>query len=707
MGDFQLQIDEGIAILEFDQQNSKVNVLNSRTMEELAGILQNLSNKANSEVKGLLFKSKKEGTFIAGADIGELESVQSVEEAREKSRRGREILDLLEKLDIPTVAVINGACLGGGLEVALACQYRVAGFNEKVKIGLPEVNLGIIPGLGGTHRLPKLVGLTRALTMILGGTIISGKDGLRYGLIDRLFPDIRLAEESLVFIQGLLDGKEVVKRKGKKRLSQKFLEDTPLGRIVLFKGAKKNILKRTKGFYPAPLTALEVIRNTYGRDPDKGDAHESNGFATLAVTDVSKNLIKVYSLNEEFKKISWVGDSIKPVPINKCGIVGAGIMGGGIAQLLSYYDIPTRIKDINNDALKGALRTAAGIFKSALRRRRLRKHHVINKMNLISPTLTYQGFENSDLIVETVVEDIDVKQKVFKELSKVTSSEAILASNTSSLPIIQIGQGSRSPDKVVGLHFFNPVHRMPLVEVIKSRETSEETLATAIAFARRLRKVVVVVKDVPGFLINRILFAYMNEAAFLIDEGMKTEQVDGITRNFGMPMGPLELIDEVGIDVGFKVAKTLEKAYGERMHIASIFEKVVEKGYMGRKTQEGFYVYKGKKKTPNSRVYRMAASSKGPIPDEVVLKRMLYIMINEGARCLEENVVDRPHSVDIGMIMGAGFPPFRGGLLRYADYVGIENIVRDLEEFEKETGGKRFKPCGYLRDRAKKMETFY
>jgi 3-hydroxyacyl-CoA dehydrogenase/enoyl-CoA hydratase/3-hydroxybutyryl-CoA epimerase len=248
---------------------------------------------------------------------------------------------------------------------------------------------------------------------------------------------------------------------------------------------------------------------------------------------------------------------------------------------------------------------------------------------------------------------------------------------------------------------------MPLVEVIQSSETSEETLATAIAFARRLSKVVVVVKDVPGFLINRILFAYMNESAFLIDEGMKTGQVDGITRNFGMPMGPLELIDEVGIDVGFKVAKTLEKAYGERMLIASIFEKVVEKGYLGRKTQKGFYIYKGKKKTPNSKVYGMAASSKGNVPDEVALKRMLYIMVNEGARCLEENVVDRPQSVDIGMIMGAGFPPFLGGLLRYADSVGIENIVRDLEEFEKETGGKRFKPCGSLREKAKKKEIFY
>ena len=707
MDALNLKIQGKIAILEFDQPDSKVNVLNTGSMQELSRAIDELSTK--SEVKALIITSKKQRIFIAGADIKEIEHIDSIEKAREKVDSGKDILNRLHDLDLVTVAAINGVCLGGGLELAIACKYRVASFDDNVKIGLPEVRLGILPGWGGTQRLPRLIGLNRGLTMILSGKIISGKDALRYGLVDRLFSEITLINDVIKFVHGLLEHKVHVKRRKKKKLVQKFLEDTPLGRTIVFSQARKNILKRTKGFYPAPLKILDVIKRTYALDIKKGFLIESKVFSELAITDVSKNLIKVFYLKEEFKKFPWVGKDIKPLTINKCGVVGAGVMGGGIAQLLSYRDIPTRIKDINYDALKQALKTASGIFKYSIKKRRLKKQHVKYKLRLISPTLTYRGFENTDIIIETVAENLEIKKKVFKELSQIASSRTIFVSNTSSLPVIKMAEVTNATDRVAGLHFFNPVHRMPLVEVIKSTKTSDETLATVVAFARQIGKVVIVVKDVPGFLINRILLSYLNEAGHLIDEGVKMDRIDRIACGFGMPMGPVELIDEIGIDVGYKVVKVLEAAYGVRMRTASVLEKVKEKGLLGKKRKLGFYIHKGKKKKePNPDIYSLIKpGATGEVTDDAVLKRMVYVMINEAARCLEEKVVDRPQAVDMGMIMGTGFPPFRAGLLRYADNIGIENIVEDLKRFEKKLNAERFRPCKYLLYKEEKKEKFY
>jgi 3-hydroxyacyl-CoA dehydrogenase/enoyl-CoA hydratase/3-hydroxybutyryl-CoA epimerase len=707
MKSLHFRIEDKIAMLEFDEPDSVVNVLSRDTMQELAGIINQLTKRPKSKVKALLITSKKEGIFIAGADIKEIDGISSSEEAREKAEEGKRILNNLYNLDIITLAVINGACLGGGLELALCCKYRVASFSERVKLGFPEVKLGILPGWGGTQRLPRLIGLTPALNMILSGRLISGKEALKYGLVDKLFPQARLIEDCIDFVNGLIEGKIHVKRKRKKIFSI-FLEDTPLGRIILFRKAKKNILKNTRGFYPAPLRALEVIKRTYGRKINTGFMIESKVFSELALTEVSKNLIKVFFLNEEFKKLLWVDEKIKAVPINKCGIVGAGVMGGGIAQLFSYHDIPTRLKDINYEPLKKALKAANTIFGYALRKRRLRPHQVAYKLGLISPTTTYKGLENCDIIIEAVVEDLNIKQKVFKELGKIVSSHTILASNTSTFPIINMAEATGLGERVVGMHFFNPVHRMPLVEVIRSAKTSEETLATVIAFARKLGKTVIVVKDVPGFLINRILLTYLNESGFLIEEGMRIEEIDRIARRFGMPMGPLELIDEVGIDVGYKVAKILEDCYGARFKVCPALEDIRSKGLLGKKKKIGFYIHKGKKKKPNSYIYRLLKSPCRRKPtDDIACKRMFYVMINEAARCLQEKVVDRPQTIDIGMIMGTGFPPFRAGLLRYADSVGIVNIVKDLENFHKLLKQERFKPCSYLVEKAEKGESFY
>ncbi|MFH1752561.1 MAG: 3-hydroxyacyl-CoA dehydrogenase NAD-binding domain-containing protein, partial [Candidatus Omnitrophota bacterium] len=548
-----------------------------------------------------------------------------------------------------------------------------------------------------------------ALGMILPGRIISGKNALKYGVVDRLFPEVTLVERSVEFAKGILDGSVKIKRRKKKKLFLSFLEDTPIGRSIVFNQAKKGVLKKTKGSYPAPIRALEVIKRTYGGNIHKGSIIESEAFSELAITDTSKNLIKVFYLMEEYKKLPWVDPSIKPAAVNKCGVLGAGVMGGGIAQLTTFRDIPTRIKDINYEAINHALKTASGLFNYAVKKRKLKKPDADYKFGLISPTTTYKGFENTDLVIEAVVEDLNIKKKVFKELGQVVSSKTVLTTNTSSLPIINMAEAANIPERVVGLHFFNPVHRMPLIEVIRSGKASEQALATVIAFARRLGKVVIVVKDVPGFLINRILLSYLNEAGFLMEEGMKMDHIDRIALKFGMPMGPIDLMDEIGIDVGAKVAKVLEDSYGRRMEVSAILKKVKDKGLYGKKTKRGFYIHKGKKvKTPNPDIYNFVDSTaKRTVSDEDARKRLIYVMINDAARCLEEGVADSPKTIDIGMIMGTGFPPFRAGLLRYADSIGIDSIVKDLKGFEKDIGHERFRPCNYLIDKADKNKRFY
>tara|TARA_B100000315_G_scaffold260013_1_gene318743 strand:- start:1698 stop:3806 length:2109 start_codon:yes stop_codon:yes gene_type:complete len=701
MSDLNFKVEGDIGFIEFNQAGSKVNVLSSSVMAELSKLIASLKNKP--QVKALLITSAKENIFIAGADIKEIENISSAKEAKAKADEGKGVLDDLASLDLITIAVINGACLGGGFELALACDYRVAGFGDKIKIGLPEVKLGVLPGFGGTVRLPRLLGLVTALNLILAGKMLTAKAALKIGAVDGLFSDINLLESSTEFAKKLISREKIIKRK-KKKLLQTLLEDTSFGRSIIFKKAKATVLKKTKGFYPAPLKILDVISKTYPLNLKEGFKIESQAFSGLAVSEVAKNLIKIFYLFEEFKKCPWVETSIKPKPIDKTAVVGAGVMGGGIAQLISNYDIPVRIKDINYDSLKTALKTAYSIFKQSLKRRKIKKHDLEFKFGLISPTINYNGFKTSDLVIEAVVEDIDIKCKVFKELGEVTTPETVIASNTSALSILKMSQATPLSERVVGLHFFNPVHRMPLVEVIKSAKTSDETLATTIAFARKLSKVVIVVKDVPGFLVNRILLIYLNEAVFLLEQGMKIEEIDSLALNFGMPMGPLELIDEVGIDVGYKVGKILEDAYGPRMEVCNLLKEVKEKGLLGKKGGKGFYSHKGKKKIPNQEIYDfLQAKSSKPVSSQVALKRLLYIMVNEAARCLEEEVVLKPGVVDLGMITGTGFPPHRGGLLRYADSLGIETITKDLISFK----SARFKPCDYLIKKSENKEKFY
>lgn len=704
-GSWKLEVpEEGIGVLVLDEPGTEVNVLTSENLTELKKHLQDIQGR--NDLKVLLIRSAKKRIFIAGADIKEIRCITTEEDAYNKAEQGKEVFQLLEDLPVPTVTLINGPCLGGGYELALATDYRIASFSAQIKIGLPEVNLGILPGFGGSIRLPRLIGLIQAMPLLLAGKMLSPDKALKSGLVDRLYPEKTLLENAMDFARELAGGSRPEVRRRKKNWITGLMEGTAWGRSIVFRRARKDVLKKTKGFYPAPLEILDLLKKTYGSEGLQPFRTESSHFAKLGATEVSKNLIKLFFMSERYKKLQWTKVDAADFKVSKVGVVGAGVMGGGIAQRVSYRDIPVRVKDINEQALAGALKEAASIYSGALKRRRMTRFDVMRRMTLISVGLTNQGLKNCDVIVEAVVEDLNIKKRVFQELGEITEAHTVLASNTSSLPVTKMAESVRHPERVVGVHFFNPVHLMPLVEVIRAEKTSDETVEKAVLFSRLLGKTVIVTRDTPGFVVNRLLLPYLNEAAYLLEEGIAPEDLDRIAVKFGMPMGPIELVDQVGIDVAYKVAHILQDAFGSRMQVASILEDVRKQGLLGRKSGKGFYLYNGRKKSPNREI--MTGRTAGAaVSDEDILKRLVYVMINEAARCLEEKVVDEPSSVDIGMVMGTGFPPFHAGLLHYADSIGLAEIVADLERFAAEVSEERFAVSPYLKTLAEKGTGFY
>jgi len=696
--------DSNIGALTFDQPDSKVNVLNSAILLTLDKILDDLKSK---NLKALVIQSAKKDIFIAGADIKEIENITEINDGKAKAQAGQRVMDKLEDLPFPTVAVIDGVALGGGCELALACRYRIMTFNDRIRIGLPEVNLGFVPGFGGTYRLPRLLGLQQALKMIVSGAPINASAAFKCGLADRLYPAVGMPERVGEFVEEIAaqPHKRIFKPMAFKGVPE-FLEKNPLGQMVVYKQTVKSILKATKGFYPSPLKAVEVIRKTLYLPREQALDIESNAFAQLAITPISKNLVKVFYLSEKFKKLTVPGtENVKPMPITKGAVIGAGIMGGGIAQLLSDRGIWARLKDINQDAIAKGLKAAYDVYAQAMKRKKARAFEVAAKMGMISGTVDYSGFADADIAIEAVVENMDIKKKVFAEVSGVLSSKAILASNTSSLSVTEMARASKDPSRVIGFHFFNPVHRMPLIEIITTEFTSQQTLVTTLEFAKKLGKTPVIVKDAPGFLVNRILLGYINEAGRLLDEGGSIEGIDKFATNFGLPMGPFTLSDEVGLDVGVKVLHVLEAGLGVRFKPAKIFDDVLPKKLLGKKSGKGFYIH-GKERVINPEVQALVKAG-GAIQEQEAIQRMIYIMINEAAMILQERVVDGPDTVDIGMIMGTGFPPFRGGLLRYADSIGIEKLVDDFEKFEARFKDGRFKPCTYILELKSQGKKFY
>jgi 3-hydroxyacyl-CoA dehydrogenase / enoyl-CoA hydratase / 3-hydroxybutyryl-CoA epimerase len=693
---FHLEVGaDRLATLTFDSPEKKVNVFTRAALQELERVIEEVAGRR--DIGCLILLSGKPGSFIAGADVEEIARVTDPVEAEAGSRMGHRLFSAWESLPFPTVAAIRGVCLGGGLEISLASSYRVASDRADTRMGLPEVRLGILPGWGGSTRLPRLIGIAEALDLILTGKTVAGRKALKLGLIDALPPDARFLDAVRDFA---LERRDQPRRKeGGVDFKELLLERNPLGRKILFDQARKKTLAQTRGHYPAPLRAIEVVRVGIEDGVKAGFDAEARAVAELATSRISKNLVHVFRLTEEAKKETGLPGA-EPRPVRAAAVLGAGAMGGGIAYLIAAEtDLPVRMKDVNEQALASGMRHAAALFDKQVQRRRLTAPEARRKMALLQPTLDYSGFGRVDLVIEAIVEKMDVKQEVFAETAKHVAADAVLASNTSSLSIAGIGARTPRPERVVGMHFFNPADKMPLVEVIAPKGSDAAAVNTVFAFSRRLGKTPVLVKDAPGFLVNRLLMFYSTEALWLLDEGYRIEDLDRAMTDWGMPVGPMALNDEVGIDVATKVAHILQEAFGERLPVPEWLGKVPESGRLGTKNGKGFYRYEGReRKEPDPAVYALLGLHprvENPDPGTIA-DRMVLPMVNEAARCLEERVVRSAGEVDLALIFGTGFPPFRGGLCRWADQEGLGAIIATLERLEG-TVGERFRPSEALR----------
>ncbi len=665
---------EGIGWITFDDPNAKANVFNPHTVAGFQKVFNALGGETT--LKAVVIQSGKENVFIAGADIRLIETIDSAEKALELVREGHKFMAMIASFKVPVIAAIHGACAGGGCEMALACHYRIASDSPKTQIGLPEVQLGIIPGWGGCVRLPRLVGLRIALDYILKGDLKPAGLARKHGLMDEVVPEAILKECARKWAWKLAkDGKPQ---------PPSHLENTWPMRAIICSQARKMTLARTRGNYPSPLKAIDAVEQGLGLSIEQACENEAKRFCEVALTPESKNLIRVFFLREENRKLTvdgWfpgVAASVSERPladargyIRRVGVIGAGVMGSGIAHWCSTRGFDVRIRDVKPEFVAKGMQSINKLYQESVQRRKLTAREAQQGMARVTATTDWSGFANCDLIIEAVIEDMKIKKPVFEELSRLVRPDAILATNTSAIPINEIASCATHPERVIGIHFFNPVSRMPLVELILGPQTGRAAAEISLSFVKTLGKQIVICKDSPGFLVNRILLPYLNTAGHLLMEGSDVRTIDDALLDFGMPMGPLRLIDEVGVDVSDHVATELAHYFGERMKVADVLVKMNEAGLKGRKGGAGFYVYEGKKErvNPDLGKYLPGGASRS-LPKQAITDRLLGVMIEEAKLCLKEGVVRSADEVDLGMIMGTGFPPFRGGLMRYAQSIG-------------------------------------
>ena len=701
MSKVQLSFDGDVALLCLGEEGEKAIVLSQDRMVSLEETIKSLYSRSN--LKGLVIYSPIISQFCAGADINVIGSVSSKEDGFRFADQGQRIFNLIEKLPFVTVCAIQGACVGGGFELALACKYRIATDISETKIGLPEVKLGIIPGFGGTQRLPRLIGIRRALDVIVGAKVVDAKTALKYGMIDHIVSardsKERTYEDLVNYAIGIVKGFNQISG-FKLKLQEKFLTHTFLGRKLVYPIIKKRVDHETKGFYPAPLKAIDSVFIGLKKGLELGYRFEAEAIGELIPTNQCKSLVRAFFLTENAKKI---GKQHKHEVANKkIAIVGGGIMGSGIVTLFlkKGYKV-TLLEPFEAAREKAKVKIAASLAQS----KSLSDNEKNLALNNLFLTDQLEDLSDADLVIEAIVEDLDHKRDLFKKLSEIVSSEAILASNTSSLPIAKISEGMRGEDRFVGIHFFNPAEKMPLIEVIQSDQTSSKTLMLASAYSTMLGKYPIIVRDVPGFLINRILTPYLLEAGWLLTEGVKIEQIDRAAQKFGMPMGPLRLLDQIGLDVGFKVAEVLQEAYGDRMSISRVMSKMISLGRLGIKTGKGFYIHDSEGTRVDNSVYEelgLTPTDLPPISDDKILDRLILVMVNESVRCLGEGVAGNPGEdaiaqIDLGTIMGIGFPVFRGGIINFLSTAGVNNVVHRLNVLS-EGGVDRLAPAEYMEE---------
>ncbi len=708
MSAFHVDIESGIAVVTLDVPGAPVNTLSTTVAQEFDGLLTRL--ESDPAVRAIVLVSGKPDNFIAGADIEEFTRLRTAEEATALSRGAQELMNRVAGSRKPVVAAIHGSCLGGGLELALACHWRVATDHPKTQLGLPEVQLGIIPGAGGCNRLPRVIGARAALDIILAGKSERAAKARKLGLADELVHPAILLEVALRAATRLADDGMPV-RAPKRGLAAALLDGTAPGRAMVFRMARKQLLSKTGGHYPAPLAALETIRVSLSRGMEAGLAYEALRFGELAVTEVSRNLVGIFFATTALKKDDGVppGAAGPLAPVQRIGVVGAGFMGAGIAgTAVLNAEVEVRMRDADLPRVGKGLKAATGILEERLKRKRLTRPEYQRLAALISGSDDDSGFRGADLVIEAVFEDLDVKRGVVRALEQALRPQAVIATNTSTIPIADIATGAARPERVLGMHFFSPVEKMPLLEVIPHEGTSARAVATAVRFGRRMGKTVVVVGDLPGFWVNRILTPYLNEAGILLMEGAPMDVIDRVMTRFGFPVGPVTLLDEVGLDVAQKAAGVMHGAFGARLAPSDLVRTMTADGRLGRKNGRGFYRYEaGKRRGPDDSVYRLAGVTKLPNVDEPwVERRLVYSMLNEAALAVADGVIRSPRDGDIGAIFGIGFPPFRGGPLRMIDSVGASQVVRTLRELG-DAHGARFDPAPSLVEMAGRGGRYY
>ena len=690
--------DDGVLLVTLDVPGEKINTLSRSMAGEMDALLTDIETR--DEVRAVVMASGKDD-YIAGADINDFVRVKSAREGEELSRSGQALLDRLAAARVPVVAAIRGVCLGGGLEVVLACRYRVAAEHPSTRLGFPEVTLGLLPGAAGTRRLPRLIGLAPALDMILTGRRLRAARAARVGLVDEVVPPATLLAASCKAARELADGTRKPRWTGRRWADR-------IARPVIIRKAMAEVEKKTGGHYPAPLRALEVIDKGMGLSHEAALKLEARAFGELTVTEASRSLVSVFFATQEIKKDAGYSADTAARTVRKLGVIGAGLMGAGVAGAAIEKGLPVRLKDARPEGLGRGLRHIRERLDQRYERRHLTRREVTRQMDRVSPTLDYSGFSRADMVVEAVFEELKLKRRVLAETEAVIREDCVFASNTSSIPITDIAKQARHRQRVIGMHFFSPVHRMPLVEVVVTEDTDAVTTATTVELGRRLGKHVIVVRDGPGFFTTRVLAPLMNEAARLLDEGAKIDAVDGALRGFGFPMGPFALLDEVGIDVGAKVVGILQASFGERFAPPSALAQALNEGRLGRKNGRGFYKYvKGERKGVDQSIYALIPESgRVTLETREVQDRLVFAFLAESIRCLQEEILRSPRDGDVGAVFGLGFPPFLGGPFRYADALGSRYVLDVLERL-RGRHGERFAPPRLLEEKAKTGGTFH
>jgi 3-hydroxyacyl-CoA dehydrogenase/enoyl-CoA hydratase/3-hydroxybutyryl-CoA epimerase len=686
--------DDHVCLLLFDRPESGANIFDATTLDELNEHLDSVENDAS--LRGLIIASAKKSIFVAGADLKTLlQQVQSGD-MRAFIAHGQQVLNRLAELKIPTVAAIHGASAGGGYEVTLACDYRIASDDAATRIGLPETTLGLIPAWGGCTRLPRLIGVEKAAEVIAKGRLYPAHEARKLGLVDGVAPRDKLVELAR---KKLGDGKR--KLEGRAPASPASQELPPPK-------------QRGNG---APERAFEIVSKTLSISPDESLRMELDAIVDLGKSESTQNLIRNFFLAEKYKKGNSKAATEKVV---HAAVIGAGVMGSGIAQWLSSRGVTVILRDIAREQVDRGLANIEKVYADAVKRGLMTEEKAkAGRARIVASTAPME-LRDVQFIIEAASEKFEIKKEIFRELGMQAGPKTIVATNTSALPVDRLADTTVSPEHVIGLHFFNPVSRMKLVEVVIAKQTSEETRERSIGFVRQIGKLPVIVRDSPGFLVNRVLFPYLLDAAELFESGADAARIDNALVQWGMPMGPLRLIDEIGVDITIDIGKTLENAYGRRDHVSSVLVWLRDGQMLGRKTGAGFYKYEGKAQPPNESLAQWRRTlhgepegAEGPnIPrklsglnEEELAHRLIFLMVNEAARCVEENVVDSPEDADYGMILGTGFAPFRGGPLRVAEHFGLKKVVDELERLAQTE--EKFSPCEILKKHAREGTRFY